>query len=312
MEYVPCNVCGSQASYPILVAEDVRYHVPGKFNIVRCQKCGLTFVSPRPTLSEIGKFYPSVVAEHIASSAPNPFALAEAQIVRDQCSQPGKILDVGCASGYFLSAMSQLGWEVYGIEPSSQAARKAREVKGAQIKVGMLQPDDYEDETFDVVTFWSVLEHLHDPMGALKIVRSILKPTGHLHVCVPNFNSLERYVFGAKWFGLDVPRHLYHFHPNILKKMLTENGFRIVDVQYSSGHDSLRSSLRLSKGQEWEANPAASASLSPTPPLQDRPFRSLKRAINRTAVNGITRFADGIGQGSQIIVHAQPAIEKAD
>lgn len=268
-------------------------------------------MSPRPAPSEIGRFYPSVVAEHIATSAPNPFALAEAQIVQDHCQKPGKILDIGCASGYFLNAMRQLGWQVYGVEPSPEAAHKASEVEGAQIKQGVLQPNDYEAGTFDVVTLWSVLEHLHDPLGTLNTVRRILKPSGHLHICVPNFRSLERYMFGPKWFGLDVPRHLYHFDPKSLIRLLTHSGFRVSQLNHSSGHDSLKSSLRLARGQEWASLSIAPTGMGLEPIAPAGPLRKAKRAMNKAVVNGFTRFADTMGQGSQIMVIAQPKSQQA-
>ena len=205
--------------------------------------------------------------------------------------------------------MGQAGWDVYGIEPSPDAVRKATEVPNAHVRQGILEPDIYDLKTFDAVTLWSVLEHLHNPAQTLQIIRGILKPTGYLHICIPNFGSLERHLFKTYWFGLDIPRHLYHFDPKSAREILTRNGFQIVSLEQASGHDVLKFSIRLKMGLEWSSNSPAKAmsATSSVLPATVGGLRRAKRWVNRNAVNGVTRFADSIGRGSQMLIVAQVA-----
>ena len=134
MEDVKCNLCSGTVVKPLITTRDMTYGTPGTFTIVRCRNCGLAYLNPRPDSSEIGAFYPANYGEHVASSSPNQFARAEAAMVHARCEKSGRILEVGCAVGYFLQAMRDLGWDVAGVEPDSNAARKAAEVEGAVVK----------------------------------------------------------------------------------------------------------------------------------------------------------------------------------
>ncbi|MBI1806091.1 MAG: methyltransferase domain-containing protein, partial [Ignavibacteria bacterium] len=79
-----------------------------------------------------------------------------------------------------------------------------------------------------------VFEHLHEPQAALKKFSAMIKPGGLLAIAVPNFQSIQARVFRCKWFHLDVPRHLYHYSPPVLRTMVTAAGFKVVDVNFFS------------------------------------------------------------------------------
>jgi SAM-dependent methyltransferase len=309
METAACNLCGSTRWRRCLVAEDFKYKTPGPFTIVRCLDCGLAYLNPRPTPEAIGAFYPADCVEHMASSTPNAFAWAEAARVRSRSSSPGRILDIGCASGYFLAAMRQTGWEVYGLEPDREACRQAESVEGAHVLCGTLAATTFSSQMFDVVTLWSVLEHLHDPCESLRTVHRILKPDGFLHLGVPNYSSLERRVFGTRWFGLDVPRHLYHFEPSSIRAMLRAGGFQILELEHASGHDVLKYSIatalrgRPSVEVDQRRNGMAIDCIAGERPRFDRQVRRFGSGL---LVSAFTSLADRTGQGSQMLVVAQP------
>jgi ubiquinone/menaquinone biosynthesis C-methylase UbiE len=88
-------------------------------------------------------------------------------------------------------------------------------------------PDlDLPSDEFDTVILWHVLEHITDPENLLREVTRILRPGGTLLVAVPNFASVEARWARDKWFHLDVPRHLNHFTPGVLRALLRESGLR--------------------------------------------------------------------------------------
>ena len=305
METVSCNLCGNDSPTPVMLAEDVNHRTPGTFALGRCRKCGLVYMNPRPTSSEIGRYYPPVYDEHTASTLPNRFSIAEAQIVTHYVPGPGNILDIGCAAGYFLRTMREMGWEVSGVEPDADAAARAAGVEGAVVKRRALGPGEFGSGSFDVITLWSVLEHLHDPLGTLRLAADLLKPDGCMFIEVPNFASLERLLFQGKWFGLDLPRHLYHFTPTTLTRLLSKAGFRVRVLRHVSGHDSFRSSVRARlRSASWSAARGAAPGNPPGMETRNGKRSSFRRLLNGTAVGGITRAADRLGMGSQILAVA--------
>jgi SAM-dependent methyltransferase len=126
--------------------------------------------------------------------------------------------------------MSMVGWDVAGIEMDERAAEAARRrhgVDAANVHVGQAEGVELESDSFDLITMTHVVEHLHDPRGVLEKVRTWLRPQGVVTIRCPNFASLERRLFGPKWLGLDLPRHLYHFEPATLTRLLDVAGLRL-------------------------------------------------------------------------------------
>ncbi len=157
----------------------------------------------------------------------------------------GKLLDVGCGNGNFLSIMQKLGWEVWGVEPDPQAAKIAQELLRDTIIIGTLEPAGFPDNSFDVITAVHVLEHLHQPLGFLQESLRVLKPGGRLIIITPNTNSLGHRLFGKFWKALEVPRHLFLFTPALLGACLEKAGFRI---------ESLHTTARLAWGVWYQSS----------------------------------------------------------
>jgi len=123
----------------------------------------------------------------------------------------GKLLDIGCGNGEFLSMMRDLGWEVLGTEPDIQAAKIVQDQFHVPVIVGTLEKANLPDNFFDVVTMNHVIEHVHDPIRLLRECWRILKPRGKLVVVTPNIESLGHRAFRESWGPLEPPRHLHLF-----------------------------------------------------------------------------------------------------
>ncbi len=141
----------------------------------------------------------------------------------------GRILDVGSSTGLFLNEMKLSGWKTNGIEPNEQATGYARERFGLDIFHGTLEQTAFDDQSFDVITYWDVLEHTYSPSSELHTSARLLKPGGLIAINIPNWDSFDRFLFGPFWIGYDPPRHLYHFPPIVLSRMLNQNGFKVID-----------------------------------------------------------------------------------
>jgi SAM-dependent methyltransferase len=143
-----------------------------------------------------------------------------------EASWRGRLLDVGCGNGQFLSEMRDLGWKVTGLDPDERAVRLAREGRGIEAYQGTLGEMKFPEQSFDVITLVHVIEHAHDPVGTLRECYRVLRVNGRLVLRTPNVASLGHRIFGADWRGLEVPRHLHLFTPRTLLTCAQQAGFR--------------------------------------------------------------------------------------
>ncbi|MCA1704755.1 MAG: class I SAM-dependent methyltransferase, partial [Actinobacteria bacterium] len=226
----PCALCGEAASSPIYIAcPDQRFRVPGLFDVVRCESCGLVRADPQPSARLIGRYYPddygpfatqeppgkSRLQRRLAALVEAPYRLryGSPHPVPEPVHRGARALDIGVGSGDFLKRLAASGWEPWGIEANPRAAEAARRRCGlpsGRIVVGRAEDAAFAPGTFDLITAHHVVEHLHDPLGVLSKARTWLSDDGRLVLTMPNVKSLESRVFGPLWFGLDLPRHLYH------------------------------------------------------------------------------------------------------
>jgi len=153
-----------------------------------------------------------------------------ANVVR-QYKQQGRLLDLGCSSGAFLTAMKGPAWELAGIEMSKTMAKRAQDRSGAKVFIGDLMDAPFENDSFDVVTCFHVFEHFYEPHKILKKVWNWLKPGGIFYSMVPNIDSAGFRVFGSYWFALELPRHLFHFSPASIRHLARANGFEEVSIR---------------------------------------------------------------------------------
>ncbi|MBC7820581.1 MAG: class I SAM-dependent methyltransferase [Planctomycetaceae bacterium] len=163
---------------------------------------------------------------------------------------PRRALELGCSHGAFLQQLRERGWECVGIEPAAEVARRAAE-RGFDVRIGSLEsvvasdPQTFAQSSFDALFAWMVIEHLHDPVATLRLVRELLKPGGTLSFSVPNFGCWERRTFGRFWYALQLPTHLQHFTTASLRRMLDASGFELVELIHQRNINNLVGSLGL-------------------------------------------------------------------
>ena len=229
----------------ILTGRDLINGLPGTFTIVRCRTCGLMRTNPRPTPDSMGFFYPDdygpYLGTQVSVGAPRQKFLAplrkrarslfEFNTMRLPELPPGRMLEIGCASGAFLHQMAAKGWQVEGVEFSPKAAAAARAL-GYRVHAGSLETAPTPAEPFDLIVGWMVLEHLHDPILALKKLRSWIKPGGWLVLSVPNAGALETRIFRENWYALHLPNHLYHFSRKTIRLVLSAAGWKLDKIHF--------------------------------------------------------------------------------
>jgi 2-polyprenyl-3-methyl-5-hydroxy-6-metoxy-1,4-benzoquinol methylase len=222
-------------------------------DLFRCRRCGLIFVWP--IIDEYQKIYD----EDYFSGEKNKLGYADyegdweitADIFRlylkkleKTSPNKGKLLDVGAATGHFVQIAGCDGWEASGIEISEYAAEIGRK-KGLDIRTGNFENLDLPENSFDMITFWDVLEHFARPDLAIRQAGKMLKSGGLLAVNTPDTASLLARIFGRRWHQLVPPNHLYFFNPRNLELQLRKNNFEILQIGRVGKKFSLRTIFKV-------------------------------------------------------------------
>ncbi|MBK8605813.1 MAG: class I SAM-dependent methyltransferase [Chitinophagaceae bacterium] len=255
IHYTNCPACGSSSLKSILTAKD--YTVSNElFAIVECTACTLRFTQDVPNIDSIGPYYKSEnYISHTNTS--KGFINSLYQSVRKRTLKQkrkliekttglktGNFLDVGSGTGAFASEMKQAGWQITGLEPDDDARKVAVQINNVELNnINLFY--DLPENSFDAITMWHVLEHVHDLQGYITKLKSILKENGKLFIAVPNYTSKDAAIYQEHWAAYDVPRHLYHFSPQSMKILIEKHGMRIEQYKpmwYDSFYVSMLSS----------------------------------------------------------------------
>jgi 2-polyprenyl-3-methyl-5-hydroxy-6-metoxy-1,4-benzoquinol methylase len=217
------------------------------YQVVRCKTCSCTYVTPQrqgqALLDELyeERLWSSPAPRHFGYAAYREEAenylrtFAYRLHALERASLPrtgGRLLDVGCAAGYFLTVMQQRGWQVEGVEPSRTIARFGRERFGVTIHEGTLDTIKLPPASYDLITLWDVIEHVPDPTNLLLQVRRLLAPGGVVLLETQNVASLTARVLGRRWHHYKHAEHLWHFSPQTIDLLLQKTGF--VSASHSS------------------------------------------------------------------------------
>ena len=234
-----CPVCAGTSGHPCLIKR-----AEGRdYSLVRCNGCRLVFVAPPPTDEELRRYY-----DHLWHEGQRPERTPE-EVVDQQLREqrfrtrlrelsrlmaPGRILDVGCRDGLFLTLAQEAGWRACGVELVSSAAEQAKR-RGLEVRIGNLEEVGWPDGSFDVVTVWHLIEHLKSPLPFLQTIRRVLKPSGLLALETPNVEGRAFRRDREQWEYLVPPQHLCYFGPRSLKVALERAGFRVVWQRVEGG-----------------------------------------------------------------------------
>ncbi len=241
-----CPLCGAGQSALLFETRDHLLKLPGAYRFVRCLACGLNYVASPPSwtvraphydLAEYRGYHDldqelTTLRKRLAA-----YGLRKRQKIVETYKTAGRLLDVGCGTGDFLVWMGRRkGWQVIGVERNPAVARMARRRYGLPVINADLQAAGLAGGSFDVVTLWTVLEHLPDPQQALVESARLLRQGGLLIVRTLSQEAWGARWFGPNWLGYDAPRVLVVFPRNLLVETIEQAGL-LVERLWSPFHD---------------------------------------------------------------------------
>ena len=236
-----CPVCSSYNLQQVFTSKD--YTVSGeKFELCKCEGCSVIFTRDVPAQEAIGAYYAS--QNYISHSNTQKgfinslyhkvravtLTAKRKIIVKHTGVKQGKLLDVGCGTAAFLNEMKMAGWAVTGLEPDELARKNAMQLFG-------ITPESSEEifnlphKSFDAITLWHVLEHVHQLQQYVAQLQLLLKDAGRLFIAVPNYTSYDAAHYKAHWAAYDVPRHLYHFSPDSMQFLMQQHTLEVIDIK---------------------------------------------------------------------------------
>jgi 2-polyprenyl-3-methyl-5-hydroxy-6-metoxy-1,4-benzoquinol methylase len=233
LEHVPCALCGAQN-------DEALYH---KFNltIVRCRRCSFVYTNPRLPQKDLwtrysedyfwDEYLPTQGIGRDGSVDLDAFARHHAPLVHlvsMYAPPPGRLLEVGAAAGLFLKSAERAGWRVTGIEPMAAAAAFARDRLQLDVRDALIEEAAFDAGAFDAIVMFETIEHLLDPMAAMRAACRALGRGGTLVLTTPNFDALSRRVLGRQWAVLSPAEHLHYFTESTMNTLLRRAGFASV------------------------------------------------------------------------------------
>lgn len=250
----PCSNCGASGGAVLYCGREHEYDntTNEEFPVVRCERCGLVRLNPRPDVRELGRIYPpNYYAYHLVPDDPAKRPGIGERIKRrmyqrrlaallDRLGKHGRVrlLDVGCADGrlldWYKTSPEGERIETHGIEMSESAAAIARG-HGHHVVTGRFEIDqELPAASFDLILAYHVIEHVSDPRLFTQRAADLLAPGGLFVVATPNFDSADVRMFKRHWGGNHFPRHWTFYDADSMARLAENVGLRQERVEYQT------------------------------------------------------------------------------
>ncbi|MEN8137245.1 MAG: class I SAM-dependent methyltransferase [Bacteroidota bacterium] len=234
------------------------------FSLLIDEETELLVTNPQPSQDEIGRYYESdeynshsdeerSFFDKVYNFVKSVNLKSKYSIIDNNFDGVGEVLDIGCGAGDFLNFCKTKGWSVSGVEPTKKAREISEKKLGIKIN-GDSSLESFEDNSFDVVTMWHVLEHRYDIMETVAHLKRIVKPGGLIIIALPNYKSYDAKYYKQFWAAYDVPRHLFHFSRKTIDIILQKNELKLSKI-YPMWFDAFYVSLISEKNRSGKMNP---------------------------------------------------------
>jgi len=265
IDYKVCPNCSDSRISNVFCVKDFTVSKE-EFEIWECENCSQRFTQNIPCEEEIGKYYQSenyishtdtskgLINDLYHKVRKRTLVQKKKLVEKETGKTSGNILDIGAGTGAFLNTMKLANWSFTGLEPDETARKKALELYNINLKkTGEFV--SLPNESFDAITMWHVLEHVHDLHEYMEQLKSLIKPTGKIFIAVPNYTSFDAKHYKQFWAAYDVPRHLYHFSPKSMQKLLSIHDLKL-DKMKPMWYDSVYVSMLSEQYKTGSSHPA--------------------------------------------------------
>jgi 2-polyprenyl-3-methyl-5-hydroxy-6-metoxy-1,4-benzoquinol methylase len=235
-----------------------------EFELILNSEYGFLETTPQPTSNKLPDYYKSEDYISHTDSQRNLFEKAyhfvrtislkkKLKLINSFESENKNLLDVGCGTGDFLQIAKLNNWSISGIEPNQQAREIAnKKTSNSVFEINQLLK--FNENNFDVITLWHVLEHLPDLENHITVFKKLLKKSGTLIIAVPNYKSYDAKYYKQFWAAYDVPRHLWHFNKTSISKLVAKQSMEVIKVK-PMWFDAFYVSLLSEKYKNGKMNP---------------------------------------------------------
>ncbi len=251
-ELTACPLCEGKILRQIYLAKDRHYGIPGLYRIVRCSSCSLVFLNPMYCDRELSAMYPRNYYAYQDNFERSRWKEIAKMVfgyhvgTRDPAfRKPGRMLDLGCGSGWFMRVLQNQGWETHGVEINDAAADLGRKSAGLNIRSGDLGQANYPSAFFDYIRSNHSFEHISCPDETLDEMYRILRPEGKILIGVPNVGGLNARLFREYWWYLGAPVHPFTYSVGTLSKLLEKHRFRVQKIVYNSDYSGILGSFQI-------------------------------------------------------------------
>ncbi|MCO6499342.1 MAG: class I SAM-dependent methyltransferase [Vicingus serpentipes] len=202
------------------------------FTIHKCSSCTLVFKHiPELNREKVEELQADLYTDEVTrSKVKKLYTMIKDRVdILKKHKSSGRILEIGCATGAFLNEAKAQGFDVVGLDASSNYAQFTNDL-GLDVRHGRLEDVAFQKEEFDVIACSHLLEHIEDPLSFLEQLKAYLKPEGVLFLVVPNEASITNKVLGYKHSTYQQPDHLYFFSKKTLINYLHKAGFEAIEI----------------------------------------------------------------------------------
>ncbi len=241
MEHTTCLICDSSNLKELPDYSDAF--------LTKCQDCSFVFIKKIPSEDELFNFYDNNYDRTDYFSSITIKRYNELLDGFEKFRKTNNLLDVGAGNGFFLEIAKARGWNVYGTELTNQSV-EVGERKDINMRKGCLHNVGFEENQFDVITSFEVIEHVNNPQKLIKEMHRVLRVGGKVYITTPNFNALLRYRLKSKYDVIEYPNHLCYFTKKTLRKAFSDAGFGVTKIK-TTGISLTR--IKTSKGKSNQA-----------------------------------------------------------
>ena len=232
---VTCIICGSPDSSQFCRKDGMEYRA--------CSSCGHVYMENPLSEKELGDYYKSRDSHH-TSEIKQKWDYSESKrslVYRPLLDRigllisPGRLLDIGCSNGSFVSAACRAGWDGCGVELEMKSYELAR-TQGVNVYNAPLAELEFPTASFSAVTMWQVVEHVHSPRSLIAEIARTLWPGGIFALSTPNVKGIGWRLRGSEWGAVEPQVHLHLFNPDGLARLIKDCGLemrliRTLDIQ---------------------------------------------------------------------------------